>query len=525
MATVQQNQEDDSQNGGQQSNGGSSAPVPVAGATGGNSASASPSGTSEATSPGSNSTPAGTSGNTQNTSSGQFTNLKSYLNANSSYNGGAGLAGQVNSDLSNQASGINSNINNAGQQFNNQTVNSVQPVQQNYNNFESATGNGSDLSKVASYAQDAGNVANTQAVENAQYTGPNSLNDLSGQSNGQALQGSVNDYNSLVNNTNTQAGRTNLLSSLYGNQGYNQGQQTLDNVFLQGQNFAPAQAQGAQLNNTYNTTANNATAQGQQAHEQVAQYANNVQGQLNTDVGSVNNNIQGEYNTNMAGQAGQLAQQQAALNSGSIGSQLAQSLGLTNGENTYNTNLGNYVSANNNYSAQDAATGTDYGQISALNSLLGNNANSSSANTLAQYANAPANPQGILNYNQSGLATDLGAAGSDWKNQSQPLLSTIQNNPQAFGTGGQIAFDPTSVNTAPTGAGMLTNQAAFNNLNNMFNGTNGASSNGLTGQAALNQYVQTAQQNNFDPQYASALSNLIQSYNAYQPGKTINVGS
>lgn len=60
------------------------------------------------------------------TSSGQFTNLKSYLDANSGYNqGSGGLAGQINSNLQNQSNQIGSGIQSAQNDFNTQAQKST----------------------------------------------------------------------------------------------------------------------------------------------------------------------------------------------------------------------------------------------------------------------------------------------------------------------------------------------------------------------------------------------------------------
>lgn len=461
MAVVSNSQQDlDSQNqNGQSPSGGSSAPVSVAGATTGSS---SPSTGQSGQSQSQSSQPtAGTSGDTQNTSSGGFTNLKSYLNANSNYNGGQGLSGEVNSNLQNQSSNINNNINNASNQFQTQTVNSVAPVTQNYNSFESGTGNGSDLNAIQNYAGNTQNVQNTQNLEGASYTGPNSLNDLTGANNGAALQSQVANYNGLVQNAGTAAGSANLLQNLYGKQGYNQGQQTLDSAFLQGANFAPAQAAGNQLGNAYNTASNNATAQGQAAGQQVQQYANNVSGQLNNAENNLYGGVNQAYNTNLQGQAAQVAAQQQALQNYNVGQGEATGLGLTQGQNLYNSvnagNVGNYVSANNAYGVQDAATSNQLAQNQALSNLLGGYATTGSQSNINNL-NA-ANTGGLINYNGAGLNAAATQAGTDFNNQANPDVALFNQGSQQeanlFGqTGGT---GPDSIYSPQTASGILSN--------------------------------------------------------------------
>lgn len=533
MAVVDENDDQDQQSGGsgQSQSGSSSAPVQVASA--GTSGDGSTGQGSSAAPSSSSAQPAGTSGGTQNTNSGSFTNLKSYLGANNNYNSGQGFGNQVNSNLSGQAQNINNNINNASNTFQTQTVNSTQPVTSQYNNFENSTGNGSNLNDIYNYAQNSQNVANTQGLEGASYSGPQTLNDLSGANNGSTIQNNIGNYNGLVQGAGTQAGTSNLLNSLYGQQGYNQGDNTLDSAFLSGNNFSGAQAAGNSLTNSYNQANANAQNSAQNVANTINGYAQNVTGQLNNATTGLGQAIQNQYATNIAGQAGQVAAQQAALTSGNISATEANALGLTNGENFYNTlsngNVGNYVSANTGYNTQDAATQDQYNQVAALNNLLGTNANTTSAGVLSNYSGGmPTGNSGLINYNGTQLGSDItnaqnsyqGQAGNDLNLYNEGLQGLDASGGAIFGYGNRtpIQYTPETLSALQ---GIVNNGGG--NSANMF-GEGGADQgqvNAALGQTAMGGSMGS---NDFDQQLIAmgALQNLMNQYGA---NNTFNVGS
>lgn len=153
------------------------------------------------------------------TSSGRFTNLQSYLDANAGYNkSGGGLAGQINSDLTNQGKDLGNKFTteygNSKDQANNQLV------QNNSDLVNKATTNPSSLSddEKSSFTK----------LRDASYNPV----DFNGTYNNYMNQ--ANNLQDLTNQAGSEAGRYSLLGNLYGKGGgYSQGQKKLDNLLLQ----------------------------------------------------------------------------------------------------------------------------------------------------------------------------------------------------------------------------------------------------------------------------------------------------
>lgn len=507
MATVTPNQEDEEQ--GQsnpsQNGQGQSSPSPVA------STAPSTTGSSPGPSGGGSKSSGGPSQSQSSynpsapTSSGNFTNLKSYLNAN---NNGKDFSNQVNQNLQQQGSNLNTNIQGASNQFNNQVQQSVTPVQQNYQAYQQVAAS-NDPNSIVNYANQGNNAKNIQGLENATYTGPKTLNDLSGNYNGAALQSQVGNYQNLANDTTSESGRMNLLQSLYGNQNYGQGQQTLDNVFLQGNNFGNTASQANRLNNSYNTAANNSALSAQNAANTVNQAATGTVNSLNAAVGNQNQNIQNDYSSALQNQAAQNAAATTALQNGTISQQLATQLGLTGGTNLYNVDASQFLH-NAQLNTQNTATGQDYSNIAALHNLLGNNANTGSSQILSQYASQPGstmNPNQYLNYDTSGLQNASQIAGQTYNDLAN---ADVANLNQGYVTGPSIG-------------------SLISNPNNLTSGS--------SNQDLLNQYLSDAtntgaNNSNWSSKYGdasishgqlSALQNLINANSTYDPTKQLQI--
>lgn len=425
MATVAENGQDDNENeqGGSNQNGsGSSSPTSVASA----SPSTTGSSTGGSTSSGGGSSKSASTGSTYNpsapTSSGNFTNLKSYLGAN---NNGQDFSNQVNSNLQQQGSNLNSNIQGASNQFNNQVQSVVNPAQQNYQSYQNIANN-NDPNAITNYASQGNNAQNIQNLENSTYTGPQNLNNLSGNYNGNALQSGVSNYQNLANDTTSDAGRMNLLQSLYGNSNYNQGQQTLDNVFLQGNNFSNTVGQANQVNNAYNTANNNASATVQNAQNALGNIASGTQNSLNTAMSNENQAIQGNYANALNTQAQDYTQLQKDLTGNSLTQQEFTELGLTPGQSLYGVNpVAQNLIQNVALTPQNTASAQNYSTIAALNSLLGNNANTQSTQLASQYASPT---QQVTNYqNDPNLAAAITAAQTQYNNQAGADVDQANN--------------------------------------------------------------------------------------------------
>ncbi len=425
MATVNQPQDEEQQGNQGTNSSGSSSPTSVASAT--------PTTTSSST--GGSSAPGGAKVAPQSqaqsynpqaaTSSNNFTNLKSYLNAN---NNGQDFSNQVNTNLNQQGTSLQNNIQGASNQFNNQVQSVVNPVQQNYQAYQNIAAN-NDPNAIVNYANQGNNTQNIQNLENATYTGPKSLNDLSGNNNGSALQSGISNYQNLANDTKSEAGRMNLLQGLYGNQNYGQGQQTLDNVFLQGNNFGNTLSQANQLGGAYNTAANNATTSAQNAANTVNQAATGTQNSLNAAVGNQYQNVQGEVQQDIGKQQSSVQNFINNYNNGNISAADAKALGITSGADTYNLDPTQFVSKGNTPTVQNVATAQDYSNFNTLQSLLGNNANTQNSGILSNFQDpSQAGKLGDLyNLNQQAYQNLLGSQKDAYQQAVNPVQQQLDN--------------------------------------------------------------------------------------------------
>lgn len=424
MAVVTQNQSDqenqNSQSGSAQSNtsGGNGAGVTtvVSGSKGGSSGGSSNAAPTVQNAQGSQNSAAPTP-----SSSGSFTNLKSYLNAN---NNGQNLTGQINNNLSQQGQQLQTNVNNASHQFNQQAQSVVNPISTAYGNFSQNGGSTGDASAITKYAGASNDNSNSiKNLENSSYTGPKSFNDLSGSNNGNSIQGNINNYSGLANSAGTEAGRFSLLQNMFGGQGYTQGQQTLDNAFIDPHQLNGARSTANQVQNSYNQAANNASNQAQNYQNKISDYANGTVNALNNAVSGANpnsaiSNINNSYQTALNTQNGNFNQYTKNLQSGKISQDEAKALGLTSGLNIYNVDPSSYLTKNADLTTNNTATTQDYAQIAALNELLGTKASAPSSEILQQYATQQAptiTPDKYLNYNASGLQTAAQNAGQQYQ--------------------------------------------------------------------------------------------------------------
>jgi len=199
------------------------------------------------------------------TSSGSFTNIQNYIKANQNSDLGSKLGGQLQgvSDKAKQ------DIAASGQNFN-------QAAEQGRQQFNSGMVN-SAVNDPTNFAAQDPNVAAFQKQLNAQYSGPKDLQNFS------QLQGQVGQAKGLANLGGTESGRQSLLQNFFSNNGqYNRGQQTLDNLILQG---SPQQNLGLQQARTQAGQAGQALGQTRQAAQglagQYGQEAQNTASQTN----------------------------------------------------------------------------------------------------------------------------------------------------------------------------------------------------------------------------------------------------
>jgi len=155
------------------------------------------------------------------TSSGRFTNLQSYIDANKGFNQqGGGLAGKIYSNLSRKAGNIDQELGKQHQAFNTQSEAGRTTYDPNFVNQA--------LADPSQFVESQDNLSAFQKMANAAYGGPTGL------SGGQQLLEQAQQFQGTANLAGTEHGRFALLNKLYHTPTYGHGQQSLDQLLLQG---------------------------------------------------------------------------------------------------------------------------------------------------------------------------------------------------------------------------------------------------------------------------------------------------
>lgn len=205
---------------------------------------------------GSSSTQAATQPGAQ-THSGNYQNLNSYLDANQN----SDFGNQFVSKINNSVQGANDAQSQAEQGFKQKS--DAAAIKYNQGTVDNA------LNDPYAYSQDPNNVQAFQNQLNAQYKGPQSYADDG--YDYQKAQGATQKANDEAGAAQSEGGRFALLNNYFGNSNYNQGQKSLDNLLLQG---------------------NDQTQQGiNQAKENSNQASRNFQNQQNSLQNYAGNNI------------------------------------------------------------------------------------------------------------------------------------------------------------------------------------------------------------------------------------------
>lgn len=424
-------------------------------------------------------------------SSGSWTNLDSYLNANSDQatQMGQQIAGSVN----NAGQQAQADVNNLGTNFNNAVQQNT--VQADPNAVNQAVTDAQGLTSGQNLSAQDQQAFNQQA--NATYGGPTDVTSYNGYN--QAQQ-DVNNAGQMAQETQSEAGRGTLLNTQYANTspyGYNAGENNLDQLLLQNSTGAQAalQPEGQQwsglsgaLNSAVNT-GDQAAATAQQTNAATAQAAQgaasgaytNFNNQLNTGLQSLQQTDTNAYNQVMSDM------QNNAMTPADW-----QTLGV-NPQAAHNyvsePTLANYVQQGAAPTLATYANADQYAQEQALAQLSGqanplSQADVTQANSAATAApfsfgsssNATYNGQPATTYGTANTA-----AQAAYNNSSQQLLGSIQNYIAGLGTGFQ-GLQPADLQAAYTRLGEI----------NM----NGSNQQAKQLQAQINQLQQ---QYNFNP--------------------------
>jgi hypothetical protein len=373
-------------------------------------------------------------------SSGRFTNLQKYIKANADFKQDqGGLAGSISNNIQQSADQTKGQIDQAAQAFKNQAntaqASYVQPTQPNQPSLlQKATAD------PTAFLQNQQDVAALNAQRDAAYTGPNSLQDLEGKQNLGNLNTNVQNVKSQAEQTGTEAGRFNLLRQMFGKPSYTTGAQRLDNLVLQGnQDQAQKLQQTRQIGNqaarALDTTNAATQDQAKQYAAQADQIRNDTRSGLNNAVSDFDKSMNRRVLDAQTQQAHDYDQTLTNANNGQLSSGILHDLGIDDGANIYNVDLGKYI----NQSAitptkQTIASDTDYARANALQQLLGGAADSDRSQILASYgdpsqADAYRTAQKYVTDPQ-GLANAIQAAKSQYESSAatpQTLMAQAQS--------------------------------------------------------------------------------------------------
>jgi hypothetical protein len=471
-------------------------------------------------------------------------------------NQGAGqqLAGGITNTFQNQANQINQGVTNAQSQLNTQ----YQPLAQNLNqasaqsSANTAFQNPQDLLNAYQAAQSAQStnqpLSAQQQQANQQYQQFQNLNTggynnaiqnygAQGQQQNAQLQAQQNTLAQQAQQSVNGLGINNLLQQSVGNPNYNQGQQTLDTLFLQSQPGVQQQLTqnlgtianqtGQNVSNLNNTTQAQLQAlQGLSGQDQA--YIQNLftKGTPGAAAGSgqeglnqIAADVNSQYNTAQTTGAAQAAAIQAGLQNNKLTSAQLQQLGVAPGTNTWGLTPQQIMSAGSFATNILPTTATaaglastanqpEYARYNALNQLAGGPTGSAQQSI---FGSAPATQVGSYNpvtFNASNLQNAINTqqqalTGTDFKNALSSVLPYLQPTQGTAGGIGSIAAGGQS------GAGIAA-QLQAGLANNTLNPT---SANTL-----IQNYIkqQTALENpRFQQQTQAGLNSVFQPFENY----------
>lgn len=294
------------------------------------------------------------------TTSGSYTNLQKYMTANQNFaQDQGGLAGQMVSNI-NQ---YRPDVQGAQQAFNQ----AYQPMAQQFQNAPNSVQQA--IANPTAAVQDQNLFNQVAAARDATYTGPKSLSDLDGKNNFNTLQAQSNNYSSLANAGQSEAGRYDLLHQMFNRPNYTTGQQSLDNLLIQSdqgqlQKLQNQRQSAAQANQQLQSAQQYTSSIGQNMVDQANTLKQNTRNAFNNAMSGVNQDLQSqvqagkEYNTNLMNDVA----------SGKLTADQAKRLGLDGSVDTYGVDATKYLNLEDP-TAQTVATPEQYARYAALAKL------------------------------------------------------------------------------------------------------------------------------------------------------------
>lgn len=424
-----------------------------------------------------------------------YTNIQKVIQANQ----GNQLGSAVGNNIQQVGNAASDNLKNAQGTFDQQSqanqFNTDQNRQTVSNVLNDPTQFNTQDPNAANYQQ--GNQFKT--LISGQYQGPTDL------ANSGQIQSQANNAAQMGQALGSAGGRIGLLQQIVGNPQYQSGEQNLDNLLL-GQSKDPslqaARRQSLTLQGQTNNAIAGAQAQGQQFGSEAKAFGNDVQNQLGQNVSTQNTNLQNQATQSQSDRDANYQKTLADLKSGKISQGEADQLGLTQGENVFNTlnDPSKFMTESAlKASAQNVASSNDYAKMQALQNLSGQYANQDTKNVFGQYqdpsqAGRFASDQAMTG-DKAGFQNALDSTSSNYNSILNPAQSRLASS-QAL----------SNLVQQRDAAGGMGTEAGRNIQYQIANRFPGAATNGWTRSDWAQTELQKAQQNmtNTQQQLSSA---------------------
>lgn len=215
------------------------------------------------------------------------------------------------------------------------------------------------------------------------YAGPTGLQ------NQQALQSQATEASQLGRAIGSQAGQMGLLQRFVGKPQYQAGQQRLDALLLGqtgGRQLAEARRATAGLNPYTQSQIGAAQAQALEQFGRSQDFSRNLQQQFGQTVGGIESELSTKAQAEQAARQQLQQQTREALASGQLSPELAQQLGVSEGQMMFNIDPTKFLSESNlQANIQNIASQEDYARINALRQLAGTAAPQEAQNILGKF--------------------------------------------------------------------------------------------------------------------------------------------
>jgi hypothetical protein len=423
-------------------------------------------------------------------SSNSFTNLQSYLNANSDGSLGSNLSGK-----------LQGNIDDATKQEGNTSNQFKDQVDQNTTKYNPDLVN-SAISDPSNFVSDPSKINAFATQRDAAYKGPSSLTDTSDLYNN--AYGSVQNASQNAQNAQTDGGKQALLQQYYGRPDYGSGQQSLDMSLLNSNpsttsKFSNIADQATQLKSGWNDYMNGLGKYATQGATDTKTAHDNTRSALGIDdsgkildatptstgaIQGLENNVNSAVTAGNTAAASNYAAAKNDLTTGHLTQDDIKNLKLQSllGQSTYNTDptQSQYLQQAGTATANNVATSDQYARMNALAQL---------ANTQNTFLTG--NPSQAGSYNPNAVFNT--GAYQNSLNQAQQAYQNSLNSSTVGQLGAQTNLDLGNYSN-PANNAMTANQLSAWNANSIAHPI----LNGLYDDAANSRKSQTALQNILD---------------------------